>query len=105
MKIHERVVNTFPRFKGYSAEVKEEIMSWSIFKLLKYDYWKRLDPARGSIFAYLTQSAYLNMLTALGLYYKEWNKRRDLVKDAMEQMKQYFASINYMPSGWEEACR
>lgn len=45
------------------------------------------------------------MLTALGLYYKEWNKRRELVKDAMEQMKQYFATINYIPSGWEEACR
>lgn len=45
------------------------------------------------------------MLTALGLYYKEWNKRRGLVKEAMEQMKQYFTSINYIPSGWEEACR
>ena len=105
MKIHERVVNTFVRFKGYSAEVKEEIMSWSILKLLKYDYWKKLDPNRGSIFAYITQAAYLNMLTALGLYYKEWNKRRELVKEAMEEMKQYFSSINYMPSGWEEACR
>lgn len=105
MKIHERVVNTFPRFKAYSAEVKEEIVSWSILKLLKYDYWKRLDPNKGSIFAYLTQSAYLNMLTALGLYYKEWNKRRELVREAMEDMKQYFASINYIPSGWEEACR
>ena len=45
------------------------------------------------------------MLTALGLYYREWNKRRGLVKETMEEMKQYFASINYIPSGWEEACR
>lgn len=54
MQIHAKVANTFPRFKSYSADVKEEVMSWSILKLLKYDYWKRLDPAKGSIFAYLT---------------------------------------------------
>ena len=54
MKIHDRVVHTFPRFKGYPAEIKEELISWSLFKLLKYDYWKKLDPKKGSIFAYLT---------------------------------------------------
>ena len=54
MKIHDRVVHTFPRFKGYPAEIKDELISWSLFKLLKYDYWKKLDPKKGSIFAYLT---------------------------------------------------
>lgn len=45
------------------------------------------------------------MLTALGLYYREWNKRRELVKEVIDEMKQHFSKINYVPSGWEEACR
>lgn len=105
LKIHERVAHCFPRFKGYSEEVKEEIQSAAIYKFMQYRAWEKLDPSKGSIFAYLTTCAFRNMLTAIGNHFKEWNRRRELVRSAMENMKQYFASINYIPSGWEEACR
>lgn len=39
LKIHDRVANTFPRFKGYSTEVKEEIQSAAIYKFVKYRVW------------------------------------------------------------------
>lgn len=95
LRIHDRVANTFPRFKGYSAEVKEEIQSAAIYKFVKYHVWQRLDPDKGSVFAYITTCAFRNMLTALGNYYRAYNRKMEVFKNTIEELRQYFQNLKY----------
>lgn len=103
LRIHAKVANTFPRFKGYSSEVKEEIQSAAIYKFVKYRVWEKLDPDKGSVFAYLTTCAFRNMLTALGNYYRDFNRKMEIVKNTIDELRQYFQNLKYQPRGWEEA--
>ena len=103
MQIHDRVSRTFPRFKNYPTEVKEEIQSAAIYKFVKYRVWEKLDPSRGSMFAYITTCAFRNMLTALGNYYRDFNRKMDIVKNTIDELRQYFQNLKYQPRGWEEA--
>lgn len=103
MTIHNKVT-TMPRFKNYPMEVKEEIISWSLHKFIKNEAWRRMDPDKGSLFAYITTAAFRNMLTALERYFKEYSRRRELIHETIEELKKYFAGLHYMPTGWEEAC-
>ena len=93
-----------PRFKNYPMEVKEEIVSWSLHKFVKNESWRRLDPTKGSTFAYITTAAFRNMLTALALYFRDYNRRIELIKDAIGELRKYFQTLKYIPTGWEEAC-
>ena len=103
MTIHNKVTS-MPRFKNYPIEVKEEIISWSLHKFIKNESWRRMDPEKGSLFAYITTAAFRNMLTALSIYFRAYNRKMELVKETIEELKQYFAALHYTPTGWEEAC-
>ena len=103
ISIHNKVT-AMPRFKNYPMEVKEEIISWSLHKFIKNESWKRLDPEKGSTFAYITTAAFRNMLTALGIYFRQWNMRVKLIRESIEELRKYFAGLHYTPTGWEEAC-
>lgn len=103
ISIHNKVT-AMPRFKNYPMEVKEEIISWSLHKFVKNESWKRLDPEKGSTFAYITTAAFRNMLTALGIYFKAYNRKMEVFKNTVEELRQYFQNLKYVPRGWEEAC-
>lgn len=103
MTIHNKVTS-MPRFKNYPIEVKEEIISWSLHKFIKNESWRRMDPEKGSLFAYITTAAFRNMLTALGIYFRQYNRKMELVKETIAELKKYFAGLHYTPTGWEEAC-
>lgn len=94
-----------PRFKNYSMEIKEEIISWSLHKFIRNESWRKLDPTKGSTFAYITTAAFRNMLSALAIYFRQYNMRVKLIRRHIEELKQHFANLHYTPTGWEEACR
>lgn len=102
MTIHNKVTS-MPRFKNYPIEVKEEIVSWSLHKFIKNESWKRMDPDKGSLFAYITTAAFRNMLTALSIYFRAYNRKMEIVKNTIEELRQYFQNLKCIPRGWEEA--
>lgn len=102
--IHNKVTS-MPRFKNYSMEIKEEIVSWSLHKFIRNESWRKLDPTKGSTFAYITTAAFRNMLSALAIYFRQYNMRVKLIRRQIEELKHHFSNLHYTPTGWEEACR
>lgn len=59
-------------FNRYPQEVKEEMRSFSIAKIVKSEM-RRFDPSKAKAFSYLTRAIFLNYLTVIGKYYKRLN--------------------------------
>ena len=59
--------------------------------------WKSINPEK-NIFAYITTGCCLNFLSALTKYFKEFNRRKDLLKMAYEA-----SGLDWKDSGYEEA--
>lgn len=71
-------------FNRYRPEVKEEMKSWSVYRILKtglasYDFQR-------SPFSYFTRAVFMNYANVLRAYYRRLNRHRKYVRDALEQM-------------------
>ena len=59
--------------------------------------WKAINPEK-NIFAYITTGCCLNFLSALTKYFREFEKKKSLLKKAYE-----LAGLDWKDSGYEEA--
>lgn len=95
--IQEKVLK-FPRYRGYTQEIKDEMRSHNVQRWVK-NGWKTIDPNKNP-FAYITQGCYLNFLQAVTNYFRQFNKMRDFMKEIYE-MK----GLDWRDSPYEEAER
>lgn len=61
--------------------------------------WKSINPEK-NIFAYITTGCCLNFLSALTKYFKEFNKKKELMKSIYQEL-----GLDWRDSGYEEAER
>ena len=61
--------------------------------------WKSINPDK-NIFAYITTGCCLNFLSALTKYFKEFNKKKELMKSIYQEL-----GLDWRDSGYEEAER
>ena len=63
-------------------------MSDAVTKILRN--LKNLDPSKGSLFAYWTQIAWTAFIDHLSKHYKDINRRRELLKEQLDELQRKF---------------
>ena len=70
----------------YSRDLKDEMVSYSLWRILKSGL-KRYDPAKGSTpFAYFSAAAFRNYVTVIKKYYKALNGRQKYARRILEKL-------------------
>lgn len=84
MVMHDRILG-HRDFREYRRDIKEEMMSFSLFRILKRGL-ATYDPARGSPFSYFTRTIFQNYVTVLRRYYRRVNNHQKFVKGVLAQI-------------------
>ena len=77
MLLHDRIL-LHSNFRRYNQDLKEEMKSWSLFRILKrglFTYNFKTSP-----FSYFTRAIFLNYMAVLKKYYTKLNKHQEYVK-------------------------
>lgn len=75
---------THRHFNGYSREVKEELQSYSLFRLFKCGIYSYDLSRQKDCFNYFTCAIFNNYYTALGRRYRELNNKQKLTKELLQ---------------------
>ena len=84
IKLHKKVLN-FPSFRNYSIDEKDEMMSYSLERLMKRGIYTA--DINKNIFSYFTTGIYTNFQNHLKRYYKRLNKQRKYEKQVLLNLK------------------
>lgn len=82
--LHKKVLN-FPAFRRYSIEEKNEMMSYSLERILKRGIYTA--NVNKNLFAYFTSGIYTNFQNHLKRYYKRLNQQREYEKQVLLNFK------------------
>lgn len=72
-------------FRRYPNEMKEDMKSYALYKLVRSVDTVNLDMTPVQVFNYCTRAAWLAYLTEISKYYKTLNLQRDLERQYLEQ--------------------
>ena len=84
IKLHKKVLN-FPSFRNYSIDEKDEMMSYSLERILKRGIYTA--DINKNLFAYFTSGIYTNYQNHLKRYYKKLNQQREYEKQVLLNLK------------------
>lgn len=84
IKLHKKVLN-FPAFRNYSIDQKDEMMSYSLERLLKRGIYTA--DINKNLFAYFTTGIYTNYQNHLKRYYKRLNQQREYEEQVLLNLK------------------
>ena len=77
--LHDHILQ-HRNFARYRQDLKDEMKSWSLFRILKRGL-ATYDSSRGSTpFSYFTRAVFMNYYSVIMKYYKEINHRREYIK-------------------------
>lgn len=83
--LHDKILQ-HKNFSGYRQDLKEDMKSYSLFRIIKCGL-ASYDPSKGSTpFAYFTRAIFLNYYACLAKYYKRLNAHQQYVKDCLMQI-------------------
>ena len=79
MLMHEKILH-HRNFNRYRQDLKEEMMSYSLFRILKCGL-KSFDFSSGCRpFSYFTRAIFMNYITCINKYYDRLNKHQQYIK-------------------------
>ena len=84
IKLHKKVLN-FPSFRNYSTDEKNEMMSYSLERILKRGIYTA--DINKNLFSYFTSGIYTNYQNHLKRYYKRLNQQREYEKQVLLNLK------------------
>lgn len=84
IKLHKKVLN-FPSFRNYSIDEKDEMMSYSLERILKRGIYTA--DINKNLFAYFTSGIYTNYQNHLKRYYKKLNQQREYEEQVLLNLK------------------
>ena len=84
IKLHKKVLN-FPAFRNYSIDEKDEMMSYSLERILKRGIYTA--DINKNIFSYFTTGIYTNYQNHLKRYYKRLNQQREYEEQVLLNLK------------------
>ena len=82
--LHKKVLN-FPAFRTYSIDEKNEMMSYSLERILKRGIYTA--DINKNLFAYFTSGIFTNYQNYLKRYYKRLNQQREYEKQVLLNLK------------------
>lgn len=82
--LHKKVLN-FPAFRSYSIDEKNEMMSYSLERILKRGIYTA--DVNKNLFSYFTSGIYTNYQNHLKRYYKRLNQQREYEKEVLLNLK------------------
>lgn len=82
--LHKKVLN-FPAFRNYSIDEKDEMMSYSLERMLKRGIYTA--DINKNIFSYFTTGIYTNYQNHLKRYYKRLNQQREYEEQVLLNLK------------------
>lgn len=82
--LHKKVLN-FPAFRNYSIDEKDEMMSYSLERILKRGIYTA--DINKNIFSYFTTGIYTNYQNHLKRYYKRLNQQRQYEEQVLLNLK------------------
>ena len=82
--LHKKVLN-FPAFRNYSIDEKDEMMSYSLERILKRGIYTA--DINKNIFSYFTTGIYTNYQNHLKRYYKRLNQQRAYEEQVLLNLK------------------
>ena len=84
IKLHKKVLN-FHSFRNYSIDEKNEMMSYSLERLIKRGIYTA--DINKNLFAYFTSGIYTNYQNHLKRYYKRLNQQRAYEEQVLLNLK------------------
>lgn len=84
IKLHKKVLN-FPSFRNYSIDEKDEMMGYSLERIIKRGIYTA--DINKNLFSYFTTGIYTNYQNHLKRYYKRLNKQRKYEKQVLLNLK------------------
>lgn len=82
--LHKKVLN-FPTYRNYSIDEKNEMMSYSLERILKRGIYTA--DINKNLFSYFTTGIYTNYQNHLKRYYKRLNQQREYEKQVLLNLK------------------
>lgn len=82
--LHRKVLN-FPAFRNYSIDEKDEMMSYSLERIIKRGIYTA--DVNKNLFAYFTTGIYTNYQNHLKRYYKRLNQQRAYEEQVLLNLK------------------
>lgn len=82
--LHKKVLN-FPAFRNYSIDEKDEMMSYSLERIIKRGIYTA--DINKNLFAYFTTGIYTNYQNHLKRYYKRLNQQREYQEQVLLNLK------------------
>lgn len=99
----------FPSFRSYSRQLKDDMKSYSVERMMKRGIWT-VDPTKNP-FSYFTSGHSMNYINFLKSHYKRANKERKLVYDCLVKLlsldligdkRQLQQAIKLYDENWKE---
>ena len=78
MLMHKNILR-HRNFSGYSFDLKEEMMSYSLYRIFKCGL-KSFKPGTAKAFSYFTRAIFTNYITCICKYYKRLNDHQAYIK-------------------------
>lgn len=74
------------RFNRYPEDIKEDLVSDAVLKMIN-NLKNIKEEKKGGCFSYFTACAWCSFIDTLAKHYKEYNKRRQLLINALEDLQ------------------
>lgn len=87
LDLHDGVLK-HNNFRNYRQDLKDEMKSYSIYRILKCGLKSFKFDSESTPFAYFTRSIFLNYYTVLARYYKRKNRHEEYVKNCLIKLEQ-----------------
>lgn len=84
MLLHDRIMGS-GRFRGYRQDLKEEMKSFSLYRILKCGL-KSYDFSKKNPFGYFTRAVWLNYIQVLKQYYNKLNRHQEFIKNELARI-------------------
>lgn len=73
------------KFRGYRQDLKDEMKSFSIYRILKCGL-KSYDFSKKNPFGYFTRAVQLNYIQVLKQYYNRLNRKQEFIKNELARI-------------------
>lgn len=83
--MHENILH-HKNFNRYRPDLKEEMMSYSLFRIFKCGLKSFNFKAGCKPFSYFTRAIFMNYITCISKYYDGINKHREYIKGCLTKL-------------------
>ena len=86
LEMHDGILK-HSNFRNYRQDLKDEMKSYSLYRILKCGLKSFKVDGKSTPFAYFSRSIFLNYYTVLGRYYKRINAHEAYLKGCLLRLK------------------